>query len=355
MRYPESFPGQIVEITFLDDSGCRPSGVVIAWVPRSFRFPVSVDIDVSVSQKRWVKRLIALFDTPVLLAVFAALSWSGNHIIGRAVAGHVPPFWLSMMRWLLPTVLILAFGLEIVRRDWPAIRCHWKALLFLALTGGTFFTLLQYVGLQYTAALNVSVLNSLTPVAMVAAAAVVFRDYIVFGQLLGLLISMLGVLTILSHGDWHSLAHLEFNKGDILIVLNMAIFGVYAACLRLRPQMHWLSFAFVIAFVSTITTIPFAIWEFHLDYRPKFDLVTVAAALYVAIFPGFLVVAAWARCIDQIGSNRTGPFLHLIPLFSAGLATILLGERIAGYHVMGLGLILTGVWLASRSPASPQQ
>lgn len=299
-----------------------------------------------------MKRLFSFFDNPFLLAIFATLSWSGNHIIGRAVAGHVPPYWLSMMRWLLPAVMLLAFSREIIRRDWPLIRSHWKPLMFLALTGGTMFTLLQYVGLQYTAALNVSVLNSLTPVAMVVAAGIIFRDYIVLRQFIGLAISMLGVLTILSHGDWHRLVDLELNKGDVIIVINMVLFGIYAACLRLRPEMHWLSFAFVIASVSTVTTLPFVVWEYHTGYRPVLDLVTIGAALYVAIFPGFLVVGAWNRCTDQIGSNRAGPFLHLIPLFSAVLATVFLGEGIGIFHVVGLGLILAGVWLASVKPRS---
>ena len=307
---------------------------------------------VSVSQKRSMQRLISLFDSPYLLAAFASLSWSGNHIIGRAVAGHVPPFWLATMRWLLPAFLAVIIGFGIIRSDWPVIRLHWKALAFLALTGGTLFTLTLYVGLQYTTAVNVSVLNSMTPVAMVLAAALMFGDYINFKQVFGLATSMMGVLVILSQGDWHTLTQFEFNKGDILIVLNMVIFGVYAACLRLRPDMHWLSFAFVISSVATLTTFPFAIWEFVGGYRPELDLVTLGAALYVAIFPGFLVVAAWNRCTDQIGSNRAGPFMHLIPLFSAGLATVFLGEQVGAFHVFGFGLILTGVVLASgASPA----
>jgi len=294
-----------------------------------------------------VKRIFSFFDNAYLMAAFATLSWSGNHIVGRAVAGHVPPYWLSMMRWLLPTVLLVVFCREIIRRDWPVIRSHWKSLLFLAFTGGTMFSLLQYVGLQLTSALNVSVLNSLTPVAMVAAAGLIFRDYIVPRQMIGLAISLIGVLTILSHGDWHALTQLEFNTGDVLIVFNMVLFGVYAACLRLRPDMHWLSFAFVIASISALSTMPFVAWEYQTGYRPAFDLATIGAALYVALFPGFLSVAAWNRATDLIGSNRAGPFMHLIPLYSAILASVLLGEQIGIFHVVGLALILVGVWLAS--------
>lgn len=300
-----------------------------------------------------MKRFFSFFDNAYLMAAFATLSWSGNHIVGRAVAGHVPPYWLSMIRWLLPTVVLAVFCREIIRRDWPVIRSHWKALLFLAFTGGTMFTLLQYVGLQFTSALNVSVLNSLTPVVMVMAAAAIFRDYIVARQFIGLAVSLVGVLTILSHGDWHTLTGLEFNKGDVLIVLNMALFGIYAACLRLRPDMHWLSYAFVIASVSAVSTMPFVAWEYQSGYRPVLDLATIGAALYVALFPGFLSVATWNRATDLIGSNRAGPFMHLIPLFSAILASLLLDEKIGWFHVAGLALILVGVWLASGKGRAP--
>jgi len=133
----------------------------------------------------------------------------------------------------------------------------------------------------------------------------------------------------------------------VVIVVNMVLFGVYAACLRLQPNMHWLSFVFVIASVTAVSTMPFVAWEYQSGYRPSLDPVTVAAALYVAIFPGFLCVAAWNRATELIGSNRAGPFMHLIPLYSAILASLFLGERIGVFHVAGLGLILIGVWLAS--------
>jgi drug/metabolite transporter (DMT)-like permease len=286
-------------------------------------------------------------DRPFLLAAFAALSWSGNHIIGRAVAGHVPPFWLALMRWLLPALFLFAFSRKTIRRDFPAILDSWKPLAFLALSGGALYTLILFVGLQYTEALNVSVLNSLGPIAMVGAAAVIFRDYIVGRQFAGLAISLLGVAAILSRGQWSTFADLNFNKGDILIFINMMIFGIYAACLHLRPDIHWLSFAFVISFVSSLTTMPFVLWEYSLGYRPEFDVMNVGAALYVAIFPGFLVIAAWNRSTDQIGSNRVAPFMHLTPLFSAILATLFLGEVVGIFHVVGFALILIGVALAS--------
>src|SRR5438477_8596761 len=116
-----------------------------------------------------------LAGNPYILLALASLFWSGNHIIGRAIAGHVPPVGVSTARWLLPAIVLWPFARPHLLREWPTIRAHWRLLLFLGITGGAIFTVGQYVGLQYTTALNVSVLNSLAPVVIVACGAAIFR------------------------------------------------------------------------------------------------------------------------------------------------------------------------------------
>src|SRR6185312_9968718 len=133
-------------------------------------------------------RGISRFGNPYLLLAAAALLWSGNHIVGRAIGGHVPPIGVSTIRWLIPAILLWPWVAPHLKRDWPAIRAHWAAMLWLGATGGALFTALQYVGLQYTSALNVSVLNSLVPVLIVATSAALFRDRISPMQLAGIVV-----------------------------------------------------------------------------------------------------------------------------------------------------------------------
>jgi drug/metabolite transporter (DMT)-like permease len=286
-----------------------------------------------------------------ILLAGASLFWSGNHIVGRAIGGHVPPLALSLVRWLIPILLLWPIAYPHLRREMPAIRRHWRILLWLGATGGALFTVLQYVGLQYTSALNVSVLNSLVPVLIVAASGALFREPIAPLQLAGIVVSSIGVLVVIGHGEMETLAKLSFNWGDLIIVINMAIFAVYAACLRLRPAMHWSSFLFVIAVVSTLGTLPFFLHEMASGYTLKLDWLTSGAIAYVSIFPSILSFAFWNRGVELIGANRSGPFLHLVPVYTALLAGTLLGERLAWYHAAGLALILIGVWLASVRPA----
>jgi len=152
-----------------------------------------------------------IHDNPYLLLALAALFWSGNHIVGRAIGGEVPPIGISTVRWLLPTIALGLFAFQHIKRDWPVIRTHWGILLWLGIIGGALFTAGQYIGLQYTTALNVSVLNSLVPVLIIATGGIIFHDRVTPVQLCGILISSIGVLVIIAQGQLSNLKHLRFN------------------------------------------------------------------------------------------------------------------------------------------------
>jgi drug/metabolite transporter (DMT)-like permease len=291
---------------------------------------------------------------PYLILAFASLCWSGNHIVGRAIAGHFPPLTISTIRWFIPAIILWIAGRSRIEQDWPLICRHWVVMLWLGATGGILFSALQYVGLQYTSAVNVSILNSLVPVLIIAASALIFRDRILPIQLLGILTSLIGVLIIVTRGNLNALLQLSFNHGDVIIIVNMIVFAIYAAYLRLRPKIHWMSFLFVLAVVSAVGTMPFAIFELASGRIPELNVGTIAAALYVSIFPSLVAFAAWNYGVEHIGANRSGPFLHLVPLYTALLASIFLGEELMIFHALGLLMILVGVWIAARGRALPQ-
>jgi drug/metabolite transporter (DMT)-like permease len=289
---------------------------------------------------------------PYLLLALASLFWSGNHIVGRAVTGYLPPYTIAMLRWLLPLIVLWPFARPHVMRDWPKIREHWKIVLFTGITGGAIFSAGQYVGLQLTTALNVSVLNSITPAAIVAVSAVFFRDRLSAVQIIGILVSSVGVLFIITHGNFQRLQDIDFNRGDIIILINMILFAVYSCVLRKLPKLHWLTFIFLLATISTVALAPFSAWEIASGQTFRISTATVLAILYFAIFTSFLAYVFWSRGMEKIGASRGGPFLHLIPIYSAVLASVFLGERLMAYHLLGFFLIIAGVWAASRKPAA---
>lgn len=288
---------------------------------------------------------------PYLLLALASLFWSGNHIVGRAITGYLPPYTVAMLRWLLPLIVLWAFARPHLIKDWPNIRKQWKLVLFTGITGGAIFSAGQYVGLQLTTALNVSVLNSITPAAIVAVAAIFFRDRLSPVQLIGILVSSLGVLFIITHGNFQRLQDIDFNRGDIIILLNMILFAVYSCVLRKLPKLHWLSFIFLMAAISAAALAPFSIVEIASGQTFVVSAPTVLAILYFAIFTSFLAYVFWMRGVEKIGAARGGPFLHLIPIYSAVLASVFLGEQLMAYHLIGFLLIIAGVWAASRKPA----
>lgn len=294
----------------------------------------------------WPSRLLR--SNPYLLLALAGLCWSGNHVIGRAVAGHVPPIGLSFLRWLIPALILWPLARPHLAQDWPKIVAHWRIIVLLAFLGGTLFGVLLYIGLNYTTALNVSVINSTAPVMIFIAGALLFGDRLGGLQIGGIVTSLIGVLVIVSRGQIEVLRSLQFNIGDLIILFNQFVWAVYSAGLRLRPPLHWMSFTFILSLVASVATLPFYIWE-HFSGNPfQATWTTVLAIGYVATLASVVAFAFWNRGVEVIGSNRAGAFLHLIPLYSAILASTFLGEELMLYHVLGFALILAGVWLAAR-------
>jgi drug/metabolite transporter (DMT)-like permease len=291
----------------------------------------------------------ALYGNAYLVLIIGSLCWSGNHLLGRAIAGHVPPIGIATLRWAVGAAILWPFARHYLGADWPEIRRHVGILFFLALTGGTIFGVLQYTGLQMTTALNVSVLNSVTPVLIAATGALIFRDHLTGPQALGLATSLAGVVVIVTRADLAVLSVFTFNLGDLIILFNMLVWAIYSSCLRLRPRIHWLSFMFCFAALSTLGSLPLAVAEHVSGYRFQPTLLTAFAIFYVSVFTSVIAFVAWTRGVELIGANRAGVFLHLIPLFTAVLSGVLLGEHIMGFHFIGFALIVAGVWLAGRA------
>ena len=291
---------------------------------------------------------IRVITNPYVLLALAGLFWSGNHIAGRAAAGHIPPVSMSGIRWLIGAALMWPFVRHHVRRDIPVLLANWKVVLPMIIGGGAIFSSIQYTALNHTIALNASIFNSFAPVVIGAAGALLFRDRFTILQMLGIVVSLAGVMLIVARGDFSILQTLSFNYGDVLLLINMAVWAIYCACLRLVPKVHPLSFTFALALLTGILLVPFYFWEyaqgqyFHATWRTFFVMA------YISIFPGVLAYICWNNGQEKVGASRAAIFLHLIPIYGAILATFLLGETLQLFHIIGFVMILAGVWLAAR-------
>jgi drug/metabolite transporter (DMT)-like permease len=285
----------------------------------------------------------------------AAACWAGNHIVARAISGHVPPASLAVVRWALIVLVVLPFALPHLRSDWPKLRRSAGIMLLLGGVGGGLFGTLQFVALHFTTALNMGVVGSVAPAFIVAVSWLLFRDRLSGLQLVGVMISLTGVLAIVSRLDVARLASFSFNVGDLIIIANMVFWAIYSACLRLRPDVHPMIFMLALAAIAGLCNVPFAFLEHAFDYRLQATALTLLGLLYSAFITTLLAYFAWNRGIDIVGAPRASAFLHTIPVFAALLATTILGETIEPFHILGFALILGGVTLAARPSAKQRE
>ena len=293
-----------------------------------------------------------LANQPYLLLSCTALFWAGNAVVGRHVAGHIPPVTLSFLRWGLAFLIILPMAWKHLKRDWNAIRESLGTMIFLSVTGIAAFNTLQYWALEHTQALNTLLLQSAAPLFVAIWSLILLGVRLTPAQALGVALSMTGLLVILLHGDLTALAAIEFNKGDIIFTVALAIFGVYSVMSLKRPNIHGLSFGAFTFGCGAACLIP--LWTFELFSRPVMELdgTNLLSLLYVAVFPSTLAYLCFNRGVQLIGANRAAPFFHLVPAFGSAMAIVFLGEQPQLFHVIGFALVLTGVFVASRSQSA---
>lgn len=289
---------------------------------------------------------------PYLLLSITALCWAGNSIVGRLAAGHIPPATLSLLRWSLAFLLVIPFAWKMLRQDWPAIRARLGIMVALSVTGIGAFNTLQYWSLEHTQALNTLLLQSAGPLIVAVWSMLLIRVHLTLAQAIGIVLSMAGVLIILTRGDVTALSQISFNIGDVIFLIAMTIFGFYSVLSLKRPQIHALS---MIAFTfgcGALSLIPLVLWELHARPLMAFDTKNVLSLLYVAIFPSTIAYLCFNRGVLLIGANRAAPFFHVVPVFGSVMAFLFLGERPQPFHVIGFVLVLAGVFAASRKQAT---
>jgi drug/metabolite transporter (DMT)-like permease len=289
-----------------------------------------------------------VFDQPYVLLSLTSLFWAGNTVLGRFLAGHVPPITLAFIRWGGAFLILLPFAAMHLLRDWPTIRKHAGLMVVLAATGVSAYNAMAYYGLQYTTAINGLLLQSIGPLFVALWTFSLFGDRLTARQAGGICVSLAGVLVIISHGSLAVLTGIGFNRGDVWFLIALAIYGFYTAWLRKRPPMHPLSFLAVGMGLGALLLVPAVAWELAGGRAVELDVVTFASFAYVCVFPSLLGYLFLNRGIELIGANRAAPFMHLTPVFGSVLAIVLLGEHFEIYHAVGYALVFTGITVATR-------
>jgi drug/metabolite transporter (DMT)-like permease len=287
-----------------------------------------------------------------LLLGLVMLLWAGNAIVARAVRHDVGPFTLAFVRWAGASLVLLPFAVAPLRRDWRAIVRGWKAIVLLGLLGIAAFNALLYSGLKYTPATNALLLQASIPPAVMLADRVLFGVRSNWGQALGVLASVLGVVVIVFRGDPASALRLHFGLGDALVLCAVAVWALYTVLLRLRPAISPVSFIATTFFIGVVAMAPFAMWEWHLGQVPVLSPRIAGAFIYVALLPSLLSYFIYNHAAGVVGPTRAGQAITMMPLFGAFLSAALLGETLHPFHFAGMALILVGIAVGMISGAA---
>ena len=289
-----------------------------------------------------------LFNQPYAMLSLMALFWAANIVLGRYVAGHIPPFTLTFVRWGGTFIVLVPFAWPYLQRDWPVMRRHVPLLLTLAFTGFALNNALSYWGLQHTQALNALLIQSSGPLFVALWSLMLFGVRLSWMQTAGILVSLLGVLIIVLRGNLAALTAIHVNAGDISFAAALFVFGLYSALMPKRPDINPLSLIAFTTGAGAVMLMPLVGWEISIGETLTFDTLTVLTLIFVVIFPSTLAYLFFNRGIELIGPNRAAPFFHLVPVFGSVMAIVLLGEKPELFHLVGYALVLGGIFTASR-------
>ena len=283
-----------------------------------------------------------------LLLALANLLWSGNWIAGRALRDSFDPVSLNFWRWAIATLALAPFALPALRGQGALLRRHAGILLVLSLTGIAVFQSLVYLGLRSTTAVNAVLINSSIPAFFLLCSWLIDRERASWRQIAGMLVSLVGILIILSRGRPAALLELELHAGDGWILLAMPVWGIYSVLLKRRPpELGGLPFLFVISLAGVLMLAP-AVTIAALQAAPRWPAAEeILAVLYMGLGASVLAFIFWNRGVAAVGANAAGFTIHLLPAFGTLLAIAFLGETFAPFHAAGIATILAGVLRAT--------
>jgi drug/metabolite transporter (DMT)-like permease len=293
--------------------------------------------------------MLKRFTNPYLLLTLTALFWSGNMVLGRGIRADVPPMALAFWRWLIAFLLVLPLALPHLKAQWPRLKAGWKPIFILGLLGVGGYNTFAYVALQYTVATNAVLLNSFIPVATIAISWAFLGKHLRGQEGLGVLLSLIGALTIVARGDLQVLAHLNLNIGDVWMLGAVLIWAIYTVGLAWRPAgVHPMLMLAAFTAIGLIALFPAYLWEMASGRHINLHAGSLAALAYVGIFPSFVGYIFYNRGVAEVGANKASLFIHLMPVFGTLLSAVFLGEIPFWYHYLGIGLIFAGIWLTMK-------
>lgn len=287
---------------------------------------------------------------PQLLLVLATVLWGGNFVIGRAVSGDIPPITLALFRWTVALVVFYPIIAKKLKNDWPKLKQNYKAVIIMAVTGVAAFNTLVYVGVQHTTSINASLMNSTTPIIIYILSFIFLKDRLNWKQIIGTFISLIGVLFILTGGSIEQLLSMQFNKGDLIVLIAVLCWAIYSIVVKRNAgKLPGDTTFFATIVLGIIILLPFASYELTTTSTTiNWSVATIFAILYVGTFASIVAFLSWNKGVIAIGANRASIFLNFIPLFATLFAVLFIDETPVITQLIGGVAIIIGVLIANK-------
>jgi len=289
-----------------------------------------------------------------LMLILCAFFWSGNFIVGKfATLYDVPPLTLNFLRWLIVWIILIPFAFRDILMNFKVIKKNFYSILLMSVTSISVFNSVVYYSLNFTQVLNGALMISTIPVLIVFISFLFKTEKINSSQILGLVLSIIGVATIVTRLDFGKLLNLDINKGDLWLFVAMLSWAVYSTMLIThKTGLKYLSFMTVIVSIGLIFLFPQFLFELNNHQLIKFNIPVVLITSYVVFFAGIGSYILWNKAVVVVGPNKAGIFLHLMPVFSSFMAIFLLNEKLMNFHIIGAIIIFIGIYLSSKKSLS---
>ncbi|MFL2854522.1 MAG: DMT family transporter [Candidatus Pelagibacter sp.] len=284
------------------------------------------------------------------MLILATLFWAGNFTIGKfAYTENVPPYSLAFFRWILVWIILLPFTFKEIPKIKTEVKNNLPLFFILGFTSVGIFSAFTYNALNYTQVINASLFNTAIPVSIILVCFLLKIEKTNIFQISGLIVSVLGILAIITRLDLNILLTLNFNKGDIYMIIAIISWGIYSAFLKKKTfDISLLSLVHVVCTFGLIILLPAFLFELAQGKTTELNSNLIFILLYIAIFPSIGSYYCWAGAVSIIGANRAGIFLSLIPLFSTIFAMIFFNEKFLFFHFIGSVLIILGLFLSNK-------
>ena len=285
-----------------------------------------------------------------VMLILCTAFWSGNFIVGKvATLFEIPPLTLNFYRWFIAWIILAPFTLKEVVANWSVIKENFLSLVIMAFTSISVFNSVVYYALNYTQVLNGVLMISTIPVLIIFISSIFKTERTNVFQVLGVVVSLCGVVIIITKMEFQRLIHLQLNKGDLWMLVAMFSWATYSIMMK-EKKINLKPFVLLqtLITIGVIFLAPMYLFEIINGQYLNLNIPVVLTVGYVVLFAGIGAYIFWNGAVLLIGPNRAGIFLHLMPVFSALMAIFLLSEKFSHYHFYGALFIVFGIFLSSK-------